>query len=316
MFELELLDENDQPRGAHPVAARPLYVGRSPRNDVVVLDGTVSARHLALWCTGEAVFVEDLHSRNGTFVGDDRIRGTHRLRPGDVVRAGTGTRLRVRRVEVASVPPGEGVLVLEDVEAGLRYPLPSDRFRIGSGQGADLYVRDAEAQAAILLVHDNGEVWLGRDDDLQELTVGDTFDAAGRRYALRRVSDRVSVTREVDATRYPYVLRASVEAATLEDEHTGKRITLTGETRAVLLYLLARQWRQDLERGLGAEVAGWCDDHDVSVGIWGKGDVQPNKLNVLVCRVRKELREAGFDPWFVEKRRGAVRARVSDAEVA
>ena len=28
-----------------------------------------------------------------------------------------------------------------------------------------------------------------------------------------------------------------------------------------------------------------------------------------------ELREAGFDPWFVEKRRGALRMRVLEAQV-
>ena len=38
-------------------------------------------------------------------------------------------------------------------------------------------------------------------------------------------------------------------------------------------------------------------------------------IKVLLCRLRGELKESGFDPWFFEKRRGALRIRVLDAEI-
>jgi hypothetical protein len=44
-------------------------------------------------------------------------------------------------------------------------------------------------------------------------------------------------------------------------------------------------------------------------GVWGRGRKTANHLNVLVHRLRGQLEEAGFDPWFVEKRRGGIRIR-------
>ena len=51
-----------------------LVVGTSVEADVVVRDATVSSRHCALSVLGEGVAIEDLGSRNGTFVGSARIR--------------------------------------------------------------------------------------------------------------------------------------------------------------------------------------------------------------------------------------------------
>jgi DNA-binding NtrC family response regulator len=57
-----------------PLGMEALVVGASPSADVVVRDATVSARHCALSVLGAGVAIEDLGSRNGTFVGTARIR--------------------------------------------------------------------------------------------------------------------------------------------------------------------------------------------------------------------------------------------------
>ncbi len=49
-------------------------VGTSPSADVIVKDATVSSRHCALSVLGAGVAIEDLGSRNGTFVGSARVR--------------------------------------------------------------------------------------------------------------------------------------------------------------------------------------------------------------------------------------------------
>jgi DNA-binding NtrC family response regulator len=49
-------------------------VGTSSRCEIVVLDPTVSSRHCALSVLGEGVAIQDLGSRNGTFVGSARVR--------------------------------------------------------------------------------------------------------------------------------------------------------------------------------------------------------------------------------------------------
>jgi transcriptional regulator with GAF, ATPase, and Fis domain len=57
-----------------PLTGDRLVVGTSPAADVVVRDATVSARHCALGVLGAGVVIEDLGSRNGTFVGSARVR--------------------------------------------------------------------------------------------------------------------------------------------------------------------------------------------------------------------------------------------------
>ncbi|MGK0347601.1 MAG: hypothetical protein ACI855_003688, partial [Myxococcota bacterium] len=51
------------------------------------------------------------------------------------------------------------------------------------------------------------------------------------------------------------------------------------------------------------------------LGVWGRGAGEDNKLHVLVYRLRNELKKAGFDPWFIEKRRKYIRARIAGAEI-
>ena len=68
--------------------------------------------------------------------------------------------------------------------------------------------------------------------------------------------------------------------------------------------------------GAGWTLSGWLGDEEVSVGIWGRGGPSDaNSLHVLVYRLRKELQKVGFDPWFIEKRRRALRVRLRDVKV-
>ncbi|MDG2384676.1 MAG: SpoIIE family protein phosphatase [Pirellulaceae bacterium] len=61
-------------------------LGRSPDCHIVADGGAVSRVHARLKRLGETFFVEDMRSRNGTFVNDQPISGEHRLQPGDVIR--------------------------------------------------------------------------------------------------------------------------------------------------------------------------------------------------------------------------------------
>jgi hypothetical protein len=63
-------------------------VGRSPGNDIFLDDVTVSRKHAEFRRTGNAFFVRDVGSLNGTYVGRERIDGEARLRSGDEVQVG------------------------------------------------------------------------------------------------------------------------------------------------------------------------------------------------------------------------------------
>ena len=84
-----------------------LVVGTSSVADVVVRDATVSSRHCALSVLGAGVAIEDLGSRNGTFVGSARVKEAWG-RTGTVVSIGHCTMIIFSDDDrEPSSPPGE-----------------------------------------------------------------------------------------------------------------------------------------------------------------------------------------------------------------
>ena len=71
-LRVRVLEGPDRDRAVEHHGGR-LSVGTSPDNELTLTDPTVSHYHLELRCEGKVV-VRDLGSRNGTFVGDLRIR--------------------------------------------------------------------------------------------------------------------------------------------------------------------------------------------------------------------------------------------------
>jgi sigma-B regulation protein RsbU (phosphoserine phosphatase) len=104
---LELVIE--QPRAA-PVSRRcerdSLTVGRTEAADVALADASVSRRHARLFCKDGRWFVEDLGSRNGTFLNGKPIKEPLPLNPDDRIRIGDTT-LRIASIGDAQAAPGE-----------------------------------------------------------------------------------------------------------------------------------------------------------------------------------------------------------------
>ena len=70
----------------YQIADTDLVIGRHPECDIVVDVGAVSRRHAKLTRIGGKVAVEDLKSRNGTYVNGQPIGGTQFLHSGDRIR--------------------------------------------------------------------------------------------------------------------------------------------------------------------------------------------------------------------------------------
>ena len=67
-----------------------LTVGRSEENTVVLaLDLMASGRHARIVRDGDDVFLEDLESKNGTYVGETRIAKRLAIQPGTIFSVGT-----------------------------------------------------------------------------------------------------------------------------------------------------------------------------------------------------------------------------------
>ena len=60
-----------------------VVLGRHPECDIVLDAAAVSRQHAQILTLGEDFFVEDLHSRNGTFVNDRLVEGRQLLQNGD-----------------------------------------------------------------------------------------------------------------------------------------------------------------------------------------------------------------------------------------
>jgi serine/threonine protein kinase/uncharacterized Tic20 family protein len=63
-------------------------LGRSPRSDISIEDGRVSAEHARIERQGPQYVLRDLRSRNGTYLNGQRVSGSVVLHPGDQVRVG------------------------------------------------------------------------------------------------------------------------------------------------------------------------------------------------------------------------------------
>jgi pSer/pThr/pTyr-binding forkhead associated (FHA) protein len=66
-------------------------LGKGPDNDVVFADPTISTHHALISADENGYTIEDVGSRNGTFVNDERVTGPRRLRDGDVIKLGRST---------------------------------------------------------------------------------------------------------------------------------------------------------------------------------------------------------------------------------
>jgi phosphoserine phosphatase RsbU/P len=65
-----------------------LTIGRSSRNDICISDPFASRLHAELRREGDHVLLVDNGSANGTFLNGQRVSGTIRLEPGDLIRIG------------------------------------------------------------------------------------------------------------------------------------------------------------------------------------------------------------------------------------
>lgn len=73
-----------------------ITVGRGEDNDVMIPESFVSHHHAVIYRHGSQYVVEDLGSRNHTYVNDQILEGRAYIKPGDLVRIGMVT-LRFER---------------------------------------------------------------------------------------------------------------------------------------------------------------------------------------------------------------------------
>ncbi len=82
---------------------RPLSIGKNPDNDIVILDGAISRRHVSLEKRNNRCFIKDLGSLNGTFVNGKKLGGEElELKDGDQIALGR-TKISIRLAPAQAV---------------------------------------------------------------------------------------------------------------------------------------------------------------------------------------------------------------------
>ncbi len=296
------------------VGASPLRVGRQLDNDLILADEDVSGNHAVLSGGDGGLLIRDLKSTNGTWVNGARIAGEALLVDGDEVRLGLQTHLRVRRV---AVNPGRSPLIVRDVDGNTSHLVREDRVTFGCTEGSTFEYPEGYPRAATLMF-DEDEIWLDtHEEEARAVVPGEVFTIAGRRYVVEPAALADATVAHRDVTRYPYTLQVTMDGpggatARLADPTTGAEHLFGAENRSTLLYVLARKRAADLAEDAPAALAGWMSDDDVVVAVWGRAALRQATSNysVLLHRIRREAEGAGFDPAFLEKRRGASRIRL------
>lgn len=72
----------------YPLMEDEYTIGRDPSNKISIRDGSVSSRHARVLRTTEGFVIEDLKSRNGTFVNGEPVKEKRVLVDNDLIRVG------------------------------------------------------------------------------------------------------------------------------------------------------------------------------------------------------------------------------------
>jgi hypothetical protein len=296
-----------------PITAAPIRIGRAPESELSLIDDQVSWHHATVWIEEGALWVQDHMSTNGTFVNGERLRDAAMLSDSDEVRLGARVTLRIMgQVPVDVV----GAFVLEELTRGLRVSIAPGTTALTGPTATRLGV---EAPGELSLSPD-GDLTLILQGTEIPLTLGEPFDIGDSKLRVNRRSRIHSGTVGQDHEPYPYRLTIRLDGprgseALLLDRQSNITHRVSAENRVVLLYLLARKIREDQQAGTPPVDLGWCDDADLTVGVWGKGPRATSSLAVLVHRLRKELIAAGFDDSFLQKERLILRANLQDVHI-
>jgi pSer/pThr/pTyr-binding forkhead associated (FHA) protein len=82
------LTPDDRPDATYPLFDAECVIGRAPDCTISIQDGSISSRHARVSRSSEGFSIEDLGSRNGTFVNGEKVDKPRLLTDGDVVRLG------------------------------------------------------------------------------------------------------------------------------------------------------------------------------------------------------------------------------------
>ena len=177
-----------------------VMIGRDEECDLVIPDRQVSRRHARVRLEEGRCFLEDLGSKNGTFVNGQELTGPYLLQDGDKIEIALSCRLVF--VDAEATAP----LVFEPRPQGLRLDMESKRVWV-AGQELDPPLSLAQYRLLELLHQEPGRVY-SRDELVAAVWPEDERDGISEQAIdalARRLRERLA---EVDpAAQYVITVR-------------------------------------------------------------------------------------------------------------
>lgn len=277
-------------------------LGRSRACTIRLSEPEVSGEHASLRWTGGVWEVQDLHSRNGTYVG------RRRLGPGERIVVAAGATLGFGRVDG---------YVLADAAAPEPFAAPLAGGPALEAHGGILALPDA-SDPEVTIYRGGATGWSAdRAGEVQDIEDGAVVHAAGSSWRVW-LPEALALTWELGATD-PTIdsigLRFSVsrdeEYVELVAQHAGRTIDLKARAHHYPLLLLARARLRD--QALPDETQGWVHQDD----LLGMLRMDVNRLHIDIYRIRRQLGEAGISDAarIVQRRPGTRQLRIGVARL-
>lgn len=178
--------------GGHPgqrlfVDQAEFVIGRDDGCDLTIPDRQVSRRHARIWLEGDSYLLEDLGSKNGTFVNGQELDRPRALQNGDEIQIALCCKLSFVAAD-ATAP-----VLFDEPTQGLRMDLESKRVWV-LGRELDPPLSLAQYRLLELLYQDPGRVY-SRDEVVEAVWPADdrsgiteqAIDALARRLRERLV---------------------------------------------------------------------------------------------------------------------------------
>jgi hypothetical protein len=164
-----------------------LLIGRDERCDLVIPDRQVSRHHASITLEPDHFVLQDLGSKNGTFVNGQEIDGPHFLQDGDEIQIAYCCKLTFVGAD-ATAP-----VILDEAEAGLRMDLESKRVWVAGTELAPP-LSLAQYRLLALLYGEPGRVY-SRDEVVEAVWPEDDRDGISEQAIdalARRLRERLA----------------------------------------------------------------------------------------------------------------------------
>jgi hypothetical protein len=166
-----------------------VLLGRDEECDVVIPERQVSRHHARIYLEGDRYVLEDLGSKNGTFVNGQELHEPHIMQDGDEIQIAFCCKLAFVGAE-ATAP-----VFFDEQLHGLRMDLESKRVWVGT-QELDPPLSLAQYRLLELLYHDPGRVY-SRDEVVETVWPEDDREGISEQAIdalARRLRERLAET--------------------------------------------------------------------------------------------------------------------------